>query len=482
MRPERSTDGRLLVGGVVTDITDRKHAEATMIEAEQLAQTALHDDLTRLPNRTAAQKHLDLALARAEHSGTGVAVLFIDLDDFKLVNDSFGHAAGDELLRAVGARLREAVRREDLVARQGGDEFLVLLADLAQHGRDGRSLSDRADAVARTVRLALREPFVLDGIEVFVSASVGISLHPNDASDATALLQHADVAMYAVKARGRDGHSLYARDCEPGREQMSMASRLHRTLERAEGLVLHYQPLVRLDSGEVVGVEALVRWQDAARGLVAPSDFLPLAERIGLLGALSDWVVEQACRQAAAWLADGRELYVSLNMPPSYCQGHGLSHLVSSARAAGVALEHLMIEITESALVPGGRETMQSDLAAMSGHGLRLAIDDFGTGYSSLGRLNNGWVNTLKIDRSFVHGLPHDAHARKLVSSVVALAQTLELEPLAEGVETEAQRRFLVENGCTFGQGFLFSRPLPVDELELYLDRVAGVRSPLGAI
>jgi predicted signal transduction protein with EAL and GGDEF domain len=374
--------------------------------------------------------------------------------------------------------LRDAVRRADLVARQGGDEFLILLADLEPDlVQEGLSLWPRVETVAQTVRGALQAPFLVDEIEVFVTASIGISVYPNDADDATTLLKHADVAMYAVKARGRDGHAIYARDAETGRAQISMASRLHKALANGTGLVLYYQPLVRLATGEAVGVEALVRWHDGTRGLIAPGEFIPLVERIGLIGALSDWVIEEACRQASAWQAQGRDLYVSLNLPPSYCQSTGLNHLVSSAQKAGVGLERLMIEITESALIADGEYDMRDDLEQMNRRGLRLAIDDFGTGYSSLGRLNDAWVDTLKIDRSFVQGLPDDAQARKLTASVVQLAHTLELEPLAEGVETEAQRAFLLQHGCELGQGFLFSRPLPVDRLERLLDRGPMLRA-----
>jgi diguanylate cyclase (GGDEF)-like protein/PAS domain S-box-containing protein len=469
MRPEREMeDGSLRVSGVVADISERKRVEAEAME--KLAHAALHDSLTGLANRASFLEHLELGLKRAARNDKGVGVLFIDLDNFKLVNDSFGHAAGDELLKAVGERLQSTVRGMDVVARQGGDEFLILLTDVAKRS-GGWATSSPTEVVASKVREILREPFLVDGIEIFVSASVGISSYPADGDDADTLLKHADVAMYSVKDSGRDGYARYNRGGDTALEQISMAARLRKSVESGRGLVLHYQPLLNLETAEVVGVEALIRWQDGDRGLVQPDEFIPLAEQVGLIGLLSDWVVAEACRQASAWQKEGMDFYVSINVPPSYCQPTGMAHLAAAADAAGIGLDNLMIEVTESALAPDKRAHLEDTLTEMRSQGLRLAIDDFGTGYSSLGRLNQTWVNMLKIDRSFVQELPESEHARNLVSSVVRLAHSLGLEPLAEGVETEEQRRFLVENGCRYGQGFLFSRPLPTDEIKPFFDR-----------
>jgi diguanylate cyclase (GGDEF)-like protein/PAS domain S-box-containing protein len=468
MRPEREQeDGSLRVGGVVADISERKRVEAEAME--KLAHAALHDSLTGLANRASFLEHLELGLERARRNDKGVGVLFIDLDNFKLVNDSFGHAAGDELLKAVGSRLQSAVRGMDVVARQGGDEFLILLTDVEKQAADDGSDSP-AEVVASKVRTILSEPFSVDGIEIYISASVGISAYPADGNDADTLLKHADVAMYSVKDSGRDGHARYNRGGDTALEQISKAARLRKSVESGQGLVLHYQPLMNLETAEVVGVEALVRWQDGKRGLVQPDEFIPLAEQVGLIGSLSDWVVAEACRQASAWQKEGMDFYVSINVPPSYCQPTGMAHLAAAADAAGVALDNLMIEVTESALAPDKRANLEDTLADMHSQGLRLAIDDFGTGYSSLGRLNQTWVNMLKIDRSFVQELPDSEHARNLVSSVVQLAHSLGLEPLAEGVETEEQRRFLVDHGCRYGQGFLFSRPLPTDQIKSFYE------------
>jgi diguanylate cyclase (GGDEF)-like protein/PAS domain S-box-containing protein len=466
MRPEREMeDGSLRVSGVVADISERKRVEAEAME--KLAHAALHDSLTGLANRASFLDHLELGLKRAARNEKGVGVLFIDLDNFKLVNDSFGHAAGDELLKAVGSRLQSAVRGMDVVARQGGDEFLILLTDVKTDTNGSKSPTE---IVASKVREILREPFLVDEIEIYVSASVGISSFPADGADADTLLKHADVAMYAVKDSGRDGYARYSHGGGSALEQISMAARLRKSVESGRGLVLHYQPLMNLETAEVVGVEALVRWQDGDRGLVQPDEFIPLAEQVGLIGSLSDWVVAEACRQASAWQKEGMDFYVSINVPPSYCQPTGMAHLAAAATAAGIGLDNLMIEVTESALAPDKRRHLEDTLTEMRSQGLRLAIDDFGTGYSSLGRLNQTWVNMLKIDRSFVQELPESDHACNLVSSVVRLAHSLGLEPLAEGVETEEQRRFLVENGCRYGQGFLFSRPLPTDQIKPFYD------------
>jgi EAL domain-containing protein (putative c-di-GMP-specific phosphodiesterase class I) len=277
--------------------------------------------------------------------------------------------------------------------------------------------------------------------------------------------------MYCVKDTGRDGYARYSSGANQALEQISTAARLRKSVESGRGLLLHYQPLLNLETAEVVGVQALVRWQDGARGLVPPDEFIPLAEQVGLIGSLSDWVVGEACRQASAWQKEGMDFYVSINVPPSYCQPTGMAHIAAAASAAGVSLDRLMIEVTESALAPDRRSRVEDTLAEMRKQGLKLAIDDFGTGYSSLGRLSQTWVHMLKIDRSFVQELDESKHARNLVASVVQLARTLSLEPLAEGVETEEQRQFLLEQGCLYGQGFLFSRPLPTDQVKAFYDR-----------
>jgi diguanylate cyclase (GGDEF)-like protein len=468
MRPRRTPDGRLLVDGIVADITERRLAADELEAAQrQLQHIAFHDALTGLPNRVAFQERLDEAIARCPGRRCAIAVLFVDLDNFKLVNDSFGHAAGDELLRAVAGRLQRATRTGDVVARQSGDEFLVLLADIEPSGdpSDTEYARRAADAVAHKIRRTLRTPFVVSGVEIFVSASIGVSLFPEDAADSATLLKHSDAAMYRAKDAGRDCHALYAVDRDDALAQLSMAGRLRTTIERGEGLVLHYQPLVQLRSGEIVGAEALIRWQDGER-FVPPADFLPLAERTGLMAPLSDWVIEEACRQATTWRDRRVDLYVSVNLPPSFWQPTAMRHVLSTIESYGLNPDRLMIEITESAMMLESRANMEPVLAELHERGLRLAIDDFGSGHSSLSRLNQMRVSTLKIDRSFVQGLPHDRNATVLVSSIIQLARNLGLEPLAEGIETEEQRGFFLDHGCELGQGFHFSRPVRAKEIE----------------
>ncbi len=444
--------------GYLLDISAAKEAE------ERLAHLAYHDPLTNLPNRAMFREHLDVALARAEREGRGVAVLFVDLDDFKLVNDSFGHGAGDELLVEVAARLRLATRTTDVVARQGGDEFLILVADLTVGGADEEfDIAELALSVAEQLRNALSQPFLIADTEIYCSGSVGISLFPVDAADGESLLKHADIAMYRAKEGGRDAHHLYEREGGDAVARLSMAGRLRRAIDRDQ-FVLYYQPLVDLTTNDIVGVEALIRWADGERGLVMPSDFIPLAERTGMIAPISEWVINEACRQGAEWRNMGLDLYVSVNLPPVFWQPTAMRNVLATIESFGLSPDRMMVELTESAVMANHRAS-EPIIAELHERGLKLAIDDFGTGHSSLGRLHQMAVTTLKIDRSFIFDLPSDHSADVLVSTMIALADGLGLQALAEGIETDAQRRWLVEHGCPLGQGFFFSRPVPADQI-----------------
>ena len=398
-------------------------------------------------------------------------MLYVDLDDFKLVNDSLGHSAGDELLIEVAQRLLGAVRSGDIVARQSGDEFLILVADLdVTADGDGVDIADVARNIAQNLRDALAVPFELAGTEVYCSGSVGISLHPVDAVDAASLLKHADAAMYRAKESGRDGAHLYTREGGDALARLSMTGRLRRAAARDE-FVLHYQPLVDLSTGAAVGVEALIRWIDGDRGMIMPGDFIPLAERTGLIAPISEWVVEEACRQGRVWRDAGLDLYVSVNLPAAFWEPTAMRHVLDTIESFGLSPDRMMIEITESTAAREGLGDAPI-LAELHERGLRLAIDDFGTGHSSLDRLHRMAVTTLKIDRSFVAGVPAQHSAGVLVAAMLRLADGLGLQALAEGIETEAQRAFLLEHGCPLGQGFLFSPPVAAAQIEPLVRRL----------
>jgi diguanylate cyclase (GGDEF)-like protein/PAS domain S-box-containing protein len=452
--------------GAIFDITARTHAE------ERLAYLAYHDSLTDLPNRTLFQEHLTAAIAAADRTGAPAAVLYADLDDFKLINDNFGHAVGDRLLIEVARRLRAVTRAGDIVARQGGDEFLVLITagDARPPAGDANAaMRAAAGSVAAKLRDVLLQPFVLGDVELYVTASVGASIYPDDAGSSETLLKHADAALYAAKDAGRDGFQLYrASDRDPSRE-LSLAGRLRHAARRGE-LALHYQPLVSLRDRRIVGAEALIRWYDPERGLLTPADFLPIAERTGLIRPITDWVVDEACRQSREWRDGGHDLFVSVNLAPAFWRPTAMRQVMSTIDAFGLNADRMMMEITEQAAMAPVAD-LEPVLAELHARGLRLAIDDFGTGHSSLGRLSQLQVNTLKIDRSFITDVPSDHGAAILVESMISLARNLGLQCLAEGIETEEQLAFLIGHACPLGQGYLFGRPMPAaaftDNLDL---------------
>ena len=449
-------DGRLHYDGIVSDITARKLAE------ERIAFLAYHDELTGLPNRMHFQESLAAALERAEQGGTALAVLFIDLDDFKTVNDSLGHNTGDELLRMIATRLRAVVPAGDVLARQGGDEFLALL-ELSEVA-DSISAATAAEAGANRVHDALDAPFKLSGMEFFGFASVGVSLYPFDAEDGEQLLQHADAAMYRAKRAGRGRTRFYAVEDGDALARLSLVTALRRALEREE-FVLHWQPIVDLGDGRIRGAEALVRWNDPQHGLRPPGDFIPICEETGMIEDLGGWVMQEALNQGRAWRDQGLDLTVAFNVSMRQLWRHGFAEqVVEAVGAAGLDPASVYVEITESAAAADPDRTL-GVLHDLSAAGVQLALDDFGTGYSSLNRLAEMPVRLLKIDRSFMRGLPGGTSAARVVQLLLQLAAGLGVDALAEGIETPEQLEFLIAHGCGIGQGFHFSRPVPADDL-----------------
>jgi diguanylate cyclase (GGDEF)-like protein/PAS domain S-box-containing protein len=458
------------IEGVMLDITDRKNAE------EQAAFLAYHDKLTGLPNKAMFEELVGLAIARARRHDMAVAVISTDLDDFKLVNDSLGHEKGDELIRQLAERLREATRETDLVARQGGDEFLLLLADIDRSAPPGSPDPAVlvAEGVASRVREALIAPFDLGDTEVYVSASMGIALYPNHADEAAELLKDADAAMFRSKRKSSGGYSIYADESVDALGRLSLSTRLRKAVEQ-QHWELHYQPIVNLADGKPVGVEALIRWNDPNGGLVPPGEFIPLAEEMGLIEAIGDWVVEELARQDAAWREEGLELEISFNLSPRQLwQPDIAARILTRLASQDVAPPRTIVEVTESTAMTDPDRTLRT-LWDLHAKGLRLAIDDFGTGYSSLSRLKHMPVDVLKIDRSFIREVHADEQAGNMVKAIIQLAEGLGMTPLAEGIETAQEWRFLVENECRLGQGYYFCKPVPAADV-LARHRRAGLQ------
>jgi diguanylate cyclase (GGDEF)-like protein/PAS domain S-box-containing protein len=445
--------------GFLIDITEQKKAE------EKLAYVAQHDRLTDLPNRAMFEQLLDLALARAQRGNLGVAVLFVDLDNFKLVNTSLGHAAGDELIAQLAKRLSGAVRETDLVARQGADEFLVLLADIELDDTQEGGLAT-AEPVVTRIQSALAAPFEISGTEMFATASIGVSLFPSLANGAQELLTQADAAAFRSKQINPGGYSVFTQDSDEAVDQLSFRTRLRKAVEDRVW-TLNYQPLVESETGRMIGVEALLRWEDPELGFVSPGQFIPLAEETGLIVAIGEWVAEELFRQAKAWRQQGIELEeISFNVSPRQLwQPKLVETIFGHLEASEFDADRVVIEITETAAMIDPEGT-QRILWALHDRGFRLAIDDFGTGYSSLSRLKDLPVSILKIDRTFVKDIPTDPEAIRMASAIVGLAKSLGMRPLAEGIETAEQKRFLVEMGCELGQGYYYSRPLPAAGIE----------------
>jgi diguanylate cyclase (GGDEF)-like protein/PAS domain S-box-containing protein len=437
------------------DVSERKELE------RQLTHQAFHDPLTGLANRELFRDRVRHALALRSRSLQGLAVLFLDLDGFKAINDSLGHAIGDRLLGSVAGRLQSCVRPGDTVARLGGDEFAVLLEDL-----DGVQV---AQQVAARFIEELHTAFTIAGHEVFVGASVGLALAGGN-DDADELLRNADLAMYRAKALGKGRCELFEPDMHAAAlERMAIEGDLRHAVVRGE-LRLHYQPVVELATGRIVGVEALLRWQHPTRGLVSPLDFIHVAEESGLIVPVGRWVLSEACRQVARWQRDtGLPLRLSVNLSARQLQAPRLAEMVAKTlRSTGVRPTDLILEITESMLVDDAERTI-AKLHLLRELGVRLAVDDFGTGYSSLNYLRRLPVDVLKIDRSFVQGIGTEAELTSLTGAIVGIGRDLGLDTVAEGIEEVGQLEALRGMGCALGQGYLFARPLPPDELAALL-------------
>jgi diguanylate cyclase (GGDEF)-like protein/PAS domain S-box-containing protein len=434
-----------------------KDLSETVAAHKRIEELAYSDALTGLPNRVTLSERVEFALAMSQRHDAPFALLFLDLDRFKQINDSLGHLAGDRVLVDVAQRLLTCVRKVDTVARLGGDEFVLLLNQTDARG---------AETIARRALEVLAEPFELDGMNFSVTASIGIALYPNDGASMNDLIKNADAAMYRVKERGRAGFRFYQPQMNVdllARMKLDHAMRL--ALERGD-FRLHYQPQVELKGGAVIGAEALLRWRDADLGDVSPGEFIPVAEESGFIVSLGDWVLCEAVRQGAAWFAQRRQMVVSVNVSALQFQQPGFVARVASVLAeAGLPARWLELELTESILIQDADEAL-ARLRALDRIGVQLAIDDFGTGYSSLGYLKRFPIRKLKIDRSFIKGLPGDESDAGIALAVIQVARALRLRVIGEGVETEAQRDFLRDAGCDEFQGFLYAPALSAADFE----------------
>ena len=437
--------------------------------AEQRAEfLQRHDPLTGLPNRTLLEEHLGLAVARARRNESAIALLYLDLDGFGLVNDSLGHAAGDEALRQTAHRLRDITRANDVLARPGGDRFVLMLSDL-DHGA-----LDAATVVGRLIREALARPYRVAGAEFHLSASIGVCVFPAHADNADDLLRRAEVAMQQARRRG-SGPAFYEPDAVDARTRLSMTTRLRRALDRDE-FELHFQPLREPGRAPMVAAEALIRWNDPAHGLLAPAAFIPAAEESGIIEGIGEWVLDALCRQAREWSEIGALPRLSFNLSPREIRRAGIVHdIIERVASYGLEPSTFCVEITESSAMAHPART-SALLRDLNEAGFVLAIDDFGTGHSSLTRLRDLPVQILKIDRSFLRPVPEDPQAAAIVAAILGLGRALGMTTVAEGVETPAQEAFLVEHGCPLAQGFLLGRPVPAAELTEHLRGGASAR------
>jgi len=438
---------------------EREASELATVEMEHLA---YHDALTGLPNRPLFMDRLILALAQASRTNQKLAVFFLDLDRFKDINDSLGHSTGDGLLKAVAERIRRCIREGDTVARFGGDEFTLLIPRI-DHVED-------AAKIAQKILETLKIPFSIADHELFVTTSIGISIHPGDGSDPETLVRNADTAMYRAKDQGRDNYQLYAPAMNArALERLALENMLRKALSHRE-LVLYYQPVCDMKTKNIVGVEALIRWRHPEMGLVSPAHFIPVAETSGLIIPIGDWVLRTACRQTKLWQKRiDPELTVAVNLSARQFQQPNLTEEIAEVlEETGLGARYLELEITESNAMQNAENTIYT-LRELKALGVRIAMDDFGTGYSSLSYLKQFPIDTLKLDQSFVRGITTAASDAAIATAVIAMAHSLDLKVIGEGVETEEQFAFLHKQRCDYIQGYLFSPPQAAETLEAYL-------------
>lgn len=452
-------------GVVVTchDVTERKQQEETIYRQ------ANYDTLTGLPNRLMFADRLGRAVLRGQRDHNQVGLLFIDLDGFKKVNDTMGHNAGDDLLKEVATRLSSCVRQDDTIARLGGDEFTVILPSI--HGPYDTEI------VANKILERVCEPIILDETEVYVSASIGITIFPDDAHDEETLIKHADTAMYEAKAAGRRTYKFFTSDMNlAAQEKMALESELRAAIEREE-FGIRFQPIIDLNTGEISGTEALVRWNHPSRGLITPDVFIPLAEEHGLIIAIGKWVMHQACNMASKWRSDGMDhLQMAINVSPRQCHEPGFERMVDEILSeTQLPPSSITFEITESLFIEGADENAVSALHSRREKGTLLSLDDFGTGYSSLSYLKRFPVDVLKIDREFVRDIMSSPEDQALCEAVIAMAHAFELKVVGEGVETVEHAKTLRRMGCDRAQGYLISKPLTAEDLATFIDTWDGL-------
>ena len=454
--PVKDVTGKIIgASKVARDITQRKESQ------ERIRYLAYYDPLTGLPNRTLFADRMRVAIGNADRYSFRLALLFVDLDRFKLVNDSLGHGIGDKLLKIVAGRMHSIVRRTDTVSRMGGDEFIVLLSRI--------DAPEDAARVAGKLIEAVSQPYKIELHELILTASIGISIYPEHGKEAGSLLRNADASMYSAKEAGRNQYRFYSEESTSrATERLSLERDLRRAVEQNE-IYSVYQPQIELATGRVINVEAFTRWRHPSRGLVSPAIFIPLAEDTGLILPLGERVLRESCMRARQWGERGFDIGVSVNVSAVQFRQENFTDVVFRVLAdTGLSPEHLQLEVTESVVMQGVESVVQK-MRILHAHGIKVAIDDFGTGYCSLSYLRQFTVDRLKIDQSFTHDLPGDADAKAIVGAIVAMGRSLGLRVIAEGVETEAQADFLQSIECDESQGYLYARPMMINDFEIWL-------------